>query len=543
MGHFPNIFQIINFKTKNFLFIILFLYPVTVNAENVGYFYFPDDQLTDTEQYFYSDIRDGSLDKYDLYDAFLVSSGIVSHDEIRIFREKYTSICHSIDNYLAIIKQNKQENDAKNILKWLHNNLFISYKENTKGIIDLMNYGEYDCLTSSIMYYILCERLNIYVRIIQVPKHVFCQVYDEDFGKWINVETTSHYGYNPGEIEIENMGDRIIETWLPKTDYDESKIVKILPLFSYVLKERYSLNHTFIKNISYTIDDLYIFKKAYFFDMTSHELLHNIKSLLVKFAHKELEDENFEESIKYITEGLENFNNEFVFQQLHVNYYLKKSKSYYIHNDHKNATLLLEKALSKYQNFDTIEKNLIAYINAWGNDYFHEGHFQKAKEIYEYGLKLPVNHKTFHKNLRSSYYNLANEYFTSNEFEVAIEMCKVALEKYPDDYNLNNLYETIVFNCSEIYRSKNNFSKAHYYCELGNIEFPNSKTWTELEDKINRTQKDYYYQLAWHYCYNSKEYERAYEYCIEGLKIHTQSKDIDYAINKIKKECEFWIVE
>ncbi|MBL7087015.1 MAG: hypothetical protein ISS28_07995 [Candidatus Cloacimonetes bacterium] len=76
---------------------------------------------------------------------------------------------------------------------------------------------------------------------------------------------------------------------------------------------------------------------------------------------------------------------------------------------------------------------------------------------------------------------------------------------------------------------------------MGKNEFPKSKTWTELEEKINRAYKIFYYNSAVYEYRNNKNYESAYEYCIKGLEVETKSKDLDRDLKELKKKCEFWL--
>jgi len=145
-------------------------------------------------------------------------------------------------------------------------------------------------------------------------------------------------------------------------------------------------------------------------------------------------------------------------------------------------------------------------------------------------------------NVKSCYYNLANEKFRSYELDKAVEICIEARSKYPSDYNLKELHKTILYNSAIVHLNSDNLTKARYYCETGMREFPEYNAWSELEEKINRAYKIYYYNSA-AYEYNNQNYETAYKFCIKGLKIDTKSKDLDRDLKELKKKCEFWLWE
>ena len=388
-----------------FILILSFL-PRALTAIFIDTYYFPDDQITVTEEKFFNDLLDGSQESFDNFDAFLIASGIVSKDEIQFYQDRFQQIEKSVRSEI-VSNSNQNIPKAKIILKWLHENFFKHYKKDTRGIHDLINKGEYDCLSSSIIYYILAVKLELDIRFIKVPEHVFCQVYQPQNSYWINVETTSPYGYNPGEAEIIKMEKKIVKTYLPKTEYSNKETIEFFPLLSYVILERNSLESDGgnSRDQEYTIEHLYIFKKALFFDFKSNLLSHNIKALLIKFGNVSLEAKEYSKALIFINEGLKNYQGEYTFQQLHVNYYLKKANDYYVSEDYTQAVLILEQAFEKYPCFDNISQNLTAYITAWGNDYFEALNFEKAIEVYEYGLEKPINYKTLENNVSFIFWN------------------------------------------------------------------------------------------------------------------------------------------
>lgn len=516
------------------IIIILLILPNISNTYYINNFYFPKEYLTNFEKEFYYDVIDGGFEKFDCFEAFLIVSGVVSFDEFYFYDKRYKEVCSSLEKYF-LLKNNIAP--GKRILKWLHKNLFRNYKKDTIGIHDLFNAGLFDCLSSSLIFYMLCNRFKIKVRFVEVPEHIFCQVYDNVNNKWIDVETTSPYGY-----DFDKFDNRVQKNNTIKLHYKNKKIINFNKALSKMFLERNSLINKDDKLINKKINaqKLYNYKKVFIIDRRSSTLRNNLISALSNLSNCSLKNNDFNKAIIYIEEGLNNFGDEVIFKNLHVNYFLYKSRFFNNKKQYIKAKTIIENGLENYPNSQKIKNIFCEVINILGNKYFKKKNYNKAIEYYEYGLDKYGDNKVLKNNVRSCFYNKALGIYNSNQLEESLRICNYALNKFPHDYKIQNLYKEILYNISIRFYNQDKLSYAKKYCQIGKSKYPESNKWDILEEDINRAYKIFYYNNAID-DYRKGAYDSAYQKCIKGLQIQTKSNDLDHDLRDLQKKCEFWL--
>lgn len=131
-----------------------------------------------------------------MIDSALAASGLSGERQIQ-YKKKYEQL---IENYRKDLKSSfytlKLYDQGEFVLKWAHNNILNSYIENQTLMDTLINTGNYNCVSSSILYLILCREAGLNITIIETSDHAFCSIETET--GWIDVETTTAYGFDPG---------------------------------------------------------------------------------------------------------------------------------------------------------------------------------------------------------------------------------------------------------------------------------------------------------------------------------------------------------
>jgi hypothetical protein len=80
--------------------------------------------------------------------------------------------------------------------QYLHQELFIGgYESNQNDMAQTLKQGTFNCTTSANLFAIFAQALGFEVVSVYAPEHVFCSVKTGE--EWIDVETTTRYGFNP----------------------------------------------------------------------------------------------------------------------------------------------------------------------------------------------------------------------------------------------------------------------------------------------------------------------------------------------------------
>ncbi|MCK5201135.1 MAG: hypothetical protein KAR21_22430 [Spirochaetales bacterium] len=126
------------------------------------------------------------------------------------------------------------------ILKWAHSNILGSYIENQTLMDNLIDTGTYNCVSSSILYLILSREAGLITGIIETPDHAFCSVETET--GWIDVETTTAYGFDPGvKQEFHQEFEKTGFTYVPPGKYRNRETINDRETVALIFQNRMSL--------------------------------------------------------------------------------------------------------------------------------------------------------------------------------------------------------------------------------------------------------------------------------------------------------------
>ena len=136
------------------------------------------------------DARDGKLDKIDLATAALVASGVpdAQFDDVKaaLFRSTATARQQAQTQKTA-----KKKGDR--LLRALHETVLRRYQETQSDVAAVLRSGEFNCLSSAVLFLIAAEGLVDNPRGMLSKTHAFARV-DVD-GKPADVETTTKGGF------------------------------------------------------------------------------------------------------------------------------------------------------------------------------------------------------------------------------------------------------------------------------------------------------------------------------------------------------------
>jgi len=152
--------------------------------------------------------------------------------------EKIRAAAHAINNSADLPSSKKEK--AEFILTFLHSNILKSYSLNQTRVDTIFTNGRYNCVSSAVLYMILCDAMGIETSGVITRDHAFVTVHidRED----IDVETTNRYGFDPGNRKEfhDHFGTLTGFTYVPARNYRDRQTISRIELVSLILNNRIS---------------------------------------------------------------------------------------------------------------------------------------------------------------------------------------------------------------------------------------------------------------------------------------------------------------
>ena len=150
--------------------------------------------------------------------------------------ERIKSIAQEIKNSPGLPGNNKDR--AEFVLNYMHKNILRTYSLYQTRIDTLLSNGRYNCVSSSVLYSILCESLGIKTFGVVTRDHAFVIIPAEETE--IDVETTTAYGFDPGNRrEFHDQFGKVTGfTYVPAGNYSDRETISPLLLISLILNNR-----------------------------------------------------------------------------------------------------------------------------------------------------------------------------------------------------------------------------------------------------------------------------------------------------------------
>lgn len=153
-----------------------------------------------------------------LIESSLAASGLVG-ENLNLYKNKYEQILIKFRNdsestflTLSVYEQ------GEFILNWIHDNILKNYIEEQTLMDVLIDTGDYNCVSSAVFYLILSREAGLITETVETSDHAFCSVKTEE--GWIDVETTTAYGFNPGvKKEFQQAFNQTGYTYVPPGNY------------------------------------------------------------------------------------------------------------------------------------------------------------------------------------------------------------------------------------------------------------------------------------------------------------------------------------
>ena len=126
------------------------------------------------------------------------------------------------------------------ILNYLHRNVFRAYSLTQTRVDTVFANGRFNCVSSSVLYMILAKSIGLNVSGVKTIDHAFVMVHID--GEAIDVETTSRYGFDPGNRrEFHDEFGRVTGfVYVPAQNYHDRQTITPIELVSLIMTNRIS---------------------------------------------------------------------------------------------------------------------------------------------------------------------------------------------------------------------------------------------------------------------------------------------------------------
>ena len=153
--------------------------------------------LTPLERSLAAHARDGKLEGTTLLDAALLASGVAEAEIPAVAKRVRASLAPAIERAKA---QKTEAARGRALLLAMHETVLRRYQLNASRIDQVERTGEFNCLSSALLYLVAAEGLLTSARGVVTPHHAFVHVTVE--GKTVDVETTTPGGFNPDRSKL-----------------------------------------------------------------------------------------------------------------------------------------------------------------------------------------------------------------------------------------------------------------------------------------------------------------------------------------------------
>jgi len=221
--------SIIIIKTHVFFAFFLFFILTSIYSQNRQITAFPRLDSDPNANRFNS--KKNSYTWTDLAEISLWASG----DTSLVNLEKINTAVGNLLNSTELPSSNKEK--AEFILQFLHT-ILRTYSLYQTRVDTVFTNGVYNCVSSAVLYMILCESAGIRTSGVITKEHAFVMVHID--GQSIDVETTNRFGFDPGNRkEFHDQFGRLTGfSYVPAQNYRDRQTINHLELISLILNNR-----------------------------------------------------------------------------------------------------------------------------------------------------------------------------------------------------------------------------------------------------------------------------------------------------------------
>jgi len=140
-----------------------------------------------------ADIQDGELDHFSLIEAALIVSGVTDDAELAAGRNWLLDLVTEMEQKNVVVRL-EPETSAERIFMYLHTTWLKTYRLEATTLIDIQQKREFNCVSATVLYNLICEEVGLETRGFETPTHVYTIF--SNFNKSVMVENTTSMGFN-----------------------------------------------------------------------------------------------------------------------------------------------------------------------------------------------------------------------------------------------------------------------------------------------------------------------------------------------------------
>ncbi|MCL2800949.1 MAG: hypothetical protein FWD28_04245 [Treponema sp.] len=184
--------------------------------------------------------RAGGYTWEELAEIALWASGNAASSNFASNLNRIKTMASNLNNSADLPPQGKER--AEFILTFLHRNVLRNYSLYQTRIDGVLTNGSFNCVSSAVLYIILCESAGIRTSGVITRDHAFVIVHIE--GEDIDVETTNRFGFDPGNRrEFHDQFGRLTGfTYVPAQNYRDRQTISKIELISLIMNNRIADN-------------------------------------------------------------------------------------------------------------------------------------------------------------------------------------------------------------------------------------------------------------------------------------------------------------
>jgi hypothetical protein len=233
--------------TPILILTIILLFPAKGNAQNAFPRIEPGSKAFD---YYRLGLQSG-YSWTELAEISLWASGDASFSSL----EKLKAVVTALNTFIEPAATGREKADF--ILNYMHKNVLKSYSLYQTRIDTMLSNGRYNCVSSAVLYTILCKSAGINTSGVMTKDHAFVIAHIN--GQDIDVETTNPYGFDPGNRkEFHDSSGKITGfAYVPPQNYRDRQTINQIELVSLILNNRigdYERTNNFAASVPLAID-------------------------------------------------------------------------------------------------------------------------------------------------------------------------------------------------------------------------------------------------------------------------------------------------
>ncbi len=465
------------------------------------------------EKKFFQDAADGKLDQFSYLEAALIASGVKNKRKINYFLKVFDQLHKQLAN-LKDFNTRTSYQKSELILIYLHKIMFKKYRIHASQLDRVFRKGEFNCVSSAIIYNALCQQFGIPTKGVLVPDHVFSMLSLKE--KLIDVETTTVYGFDP---EGKNRGNNSFQKLTGFQYYGQSEreyrhVLTNIQLIATIYSNRAAFSKNdfnYARGIENSIKALIIYPRLI-------EAKNNLKANYVNWAAYLNKKRKFPLSLKVLKEGLTIFaNDKHLVEALKITYqsyalYLTQTKNF------DKALLIIRFAQQDFPHAKRIQSTFLAIYNHYWHHLILQHQYERALSIIENGKEELEADRFFSLMEVDSYSKWAYFYLKKKDYDTALRILTIALNKFPYNNKLKESKHLIYLIKAENYMKRKQFNMGKVFFDNYFAQYPDDSKMKEIF--VNFIM--YFTQLA----LKKKNIRQAIEYALLGHGSFSKNKKI-----------------